>query len=233
MGNIFRYPRRRRSRACGANVLVLPGVLIVYVNVLHLLTMGMEHRETIVNIGALLFYLTLIFCSILVAYDELPKFWTFMYWLSPITYLIRDMFAVGIAHKTVEYSAQELSRLVAPKDLTCHEYLGPFIDFVGGAVSDLNAIGVCSFCPLAQTDELLKMFKIEYKQGSKHGHVSMLLQQSGTPVRKGRVGYDIGSYKLTDSLNRKADFNRIRFLEQYNSRRYCYIVLVSVPLWMT
>jgi ATP-binding cassette subfamily G (WHITE) protein 2 (PDR) len=90
----------------------------------HLLTVGMDHRETIVNMGALLFYLILIFCGVLVAYDELSKLWTFMYWLSPLTYLIRGMFAVGIAHKTVECSTQELILIVASSNLTCYEYFG-------------------------------------------------------------------------------------------------------------
>jgi ATP-binding cassette subfamily G (WHITE) protein 2 (PDR) len=128
-----------------------------------LLTVGMDHRETIVNIGALLFYLILIFCGVLVAYDELPKFWTFMYWLSPLTYLIRGMFAVSIAHKTVECSTKELILMVAPRNLTCHEYFGSFVASAGGALSDPNAVGACSFCPLARTDELLKIFKIEYR----------------------------------------------------------------------
>jgi ABC-type multidrug transport system permease subunit len=52
----------------------------------HQLTVGMDHRETIMNIGALLIHLILIFCGVLAAYDELPKFWTFMYWLSPLKY---------------------------------------------------------------------------------------------------------------------------------------------------
>jgi ABC-type multidrug transport system ATPase subunit len=64
----------------------------------HLVTVGIEDRETIANIGSLLFYLILIFCGILVTYVELPRFWKFMYWISPLTYLIGGMFATGVAN---------------------------------------------------------------------------------------------------------------------------------------
>jgi ABC-type multidrug transport system permease subunit len=53
--------------------------------------------------------------------------------------------------------------MVSPSNLTCHEYFGSFVASAGGALSYANAVGVCSFCPLARTDELLMIFKIEYK----------------------------------------------------------------------
>ncbi|KAF2478397.1 uncharacterized protein BDR25DRAFT_321393 [Lindgomyces ingoldianus] len=109
-----------------------------------LLTVGMEHRETIINIGSLLFYLILIFCGILVPYNDLPKFWTFMYWLSPLTYLIRGMFATGIVGKQVPCSAKELLKIPAPGFMSCKQYLAPFISSVGGMLSDDNATGFAS-----------------------------------------------------------------------------------------
>ncbi len=128
-----------------------------------LLVVGMEHRETIVNIGSLLFYLILIFCGVLVPYSQLPKFWTFMYWLSPLTYFVRGMFAIGVGHKPVHCDLVEFITLRIPNSRTCQEYLGPFIASMGGSIADPASAGTCQFCPLARTDELLTRYKIEYR----------------------------------------------------------------------
>ncbi|KAF2678680.1 P-loop containing nucleoside triphosphate hydrolase protein [Lentithecium fluviatile CBS 122367] len=77
----------------------------------------------------------------------------FTYWVSPLTYLIRGMFAVGVARKSAQCSATELLKLQVPEDMACHEYLSTFMASAGGG----------NYCPLARTDELLSMLKIEYK----------------------------------------------------------------------
>ena len=129
----------------------------------HLLTVGMEHRETIVNIGSLLIYLLLIFCGVLVQYSELPKFWIFMYWMSPFTYLVRGMFTAGVAKKPVICSSIELLSFAVQGNTTCGRYLQDFVDYAGGKIINPQSTNVCEYCPYADTDTLLRQFKIEYK----------------------------------------------------------------------
>lgn len=129
----------------------------------HLLTVGMEHRETIVNIGSLLFYLILIFCGVLVPYKALPKFWVFMYWMSPFTYLVRGMFVAAVARKTVLCSETEMLRLPLPRTVTtCGEYLASFARDAGGRIVNPDSTTTCHYCPFFDTDTLLAQFQIYY-----------------------------------------------------------------------
>ncbi|PSN72884.1 putative ATP-binding cassette transporter [Corynespora cassiicola Philippines] len=130
----------------------------------HLMTVRMEHRETIVNIGSLFVYLILMFCGVLVHYDDLPRFWTFMYWLSPLTYMVRGMISVGVVNKLVECSDIELFRITAPNGTGCGNYLDAYVSSAGGTIINPQSEDLCEFCPLQNTNTLLAQFKIEYSQ---------------------------------------------------------------------
>lgn len=123
----------------------------------------MEHSEAIVNIGSLLFYLVLIFCGVLVPYSGLPKFWTFMYWMSPFTYLVRGMFSAGVANKHITCSDIELLEITAQGNMSCGNYLQDFLSYAGGRILNPQSTSVCQYCEYANTNDLLAQFNIRYK----------------------------------------------------------------------
>lgn len=103
----------------------------------------------------------------MVPLDGLPGFWKFMYRVSPLTYLVGGMLAVGVAQKTIECSEIEILRFAAPQagNLTCGEYLAPFQEMAGtGRALNPGSMATCEFCPLSQTDAFLATSDIYYDQ---------------------------------------------------------------------
>jgi ATP-binding cassette subfamily G (WHITE) protein 2 (PDR) len=128
----------------------------------HVLIAGIEEDEAAVNIGQLLFYLMLIFCGAIKTKDELPRFWIFMYRVSPLTYMLRSMFAIGVVNRPVDCSASEVVLLPANPGMSCGEYLDPYVSVAGGRVNIPGSKGICQYCPLATTDEFLTILNMKY-----------------------------------------------------------------------
>jgi ATP-binding cassette subfamily G (WHITE) protein 2 (PDR) len=128
----------------------------------HVLIAGIEADETAVNMSQLLFYLMLIFCGAITTKAELPRFWIFMYRVSPLTYFLRSMFAVGVAGQTMTCSASELVKVPVAPNINCGEYLESYISGAGGRLENPSSMDVCKYCPLARTDNFLAIFNMAY-----------------------------------------------------------------------
>ncbi|KAL1612153.1 Multidrug resistance protein [Paraconiothyrium brasiliense] len=128
----------------------------------NLLIAGIEHVDTAVNIGQLVFYLILMFCGVLMPKAGLPGFWIFMYRASPLTYLIAGMIAVGVGSGRIVCSETELLKLAPPVGSTCGKYLDPYIEYAGGALVDGDATDMCAYCPLSDVSGFLDRFNISY-----------------------------------------------------------------------
>ncbi|KAF2875749.1 pleiotropic ABC efflux transporter of multiple drugs [Massariosphaeria phaeospora] len=131
----------------------------------HLLAAAIEVPQTAVNMGQPIFYLTIIFCGVLVPKDYLPRFWIFMYWMSPLTYLIRSIFAVGVSGQPVVCSPSELVMIPTPPDNnTCGDFLIDFIASSGGQITNPTARTACEYCPMRDTDQFLTFLSMDYSQ---------------------------------------------------------------------
>ncbi|KUJ19331.1 ABC transporter Cdr4 [Mollisia scopiformis] len=118
-------------------------------------SVGIEHAETAVQIATLLFWLSLVFCGVLVSPKDLPRFWIFVYRASPLTYFIDGILAAGLANTSIRCSEIEFLRLNPPSGLTCGDYLAPYIQFAGGYVNDTAALTECLYCPFADSNSFL------------------------------------------------------------------------------
>ncbi len=127
----------------------------------HLLIAGLEQAEAAANYGFLLFYLCLIFCGVLVPKDQLPRFWVFMYRVSPLTYIIAGLSAVGIANRTVSCLDSEFLILNPPSKMTCGDYLAPYLQSSGASLLNPKADTACRICPISKTDQFLASLNIE------------------------------------------------------------------------
>ena len=116
---------------------------------------GFETAEAGGNIANLLFSLCLIFCGVLANPDTMPRFWIFMYRLSPFTYLVSAMLATGVANTSVECAANEFMKFLPPNGTTCGEYMQTYIDAVGGYLQDENTTKECSYCTMSETNTFL------------------------------------------------------------------------------
>ncbi|KPM43984.1 ABC transporter CDR4 [Neonectria ditissima] len=128
----------------------------------HMAVAGVPTAEIGATLSLLLFMMTLIFSGVIVAYSALPGFWKFMYRVSPMTYIIGAMLSDGVAKQQVQCSDIEFLTLQPANNLTCGEYLDPFMQSAGGALQDPSSKDQCMFCSIAQTDTYLQAVGVDY-----------------------------------------------------------------------
>jgi ABC-type multidrug transport system permease subunit len=116
------------------------------------------------NVAQVLFSLCLIFCGVLATPDAMPRFWIFMYRVSPFTYLVDGMLSTGLANTLIECQARELLHFEPAGGLSCGEYLGSYMSAAGGYLVDENATNDCQFCSVKYTNVLLEQLGSNYSR---------------------------------------------------------------------
>ncbi len=94
----------------------------------------------------------------------MPRFWIFMYRVSPINYLVSSLLSVGLANTSIKCTALETLTVSPPSAQTCAQYLGPFIEMAGGALLNPDASTQCEYCPVADTNKFLANVSSYYGQ---------------------------------------------------------------------
>lgn len=123
---------------------------------------GIETAETAGNIAQLLFSLTLIFCGVLASPTNLPGFWIFMYRVSPFTYLVDGMLSTGLANTDIVCSSIEFVTFQPPSNTTCIQYMQPYIDVMGGYLSENGTTANCGYCSVRKTNVYLQGLSSSY-----------------------------------------------------------------------
>ncbi|KAL4914353.1 ABC drug exporter AbcA [Aspergillus aurantiobrunneus] len=120
----------------------------------HFMIAALDVAENAANLGSFILLLCLLFCGVLSTPDQFPRFWIFMYRVSPFTYLVGGMLSVGIADTNVTCAANEYLHF-DPVSGTCGEYMERYMSEMGGYLQDTMATSDCSFCPMATTNAFL------------------------------------------------------------------------------
>ncbi|KAF7560817.1 hypothetical protein G7046_g3318 [Stylonectria norvegica] len=123
---------------------------------------GFETAEAGANIANLLFMLCLIFCGVLATSDSLPRFWIFMYRVSPFTYLASGMLSTAVANAKVTCADNEYLNFMPTAGKTCGEYMMPYINATGGYLIDSDTTEQCTFCTVANTNAFLARVNADY-----------------------------------------------------------------------
>lgn len=150
------FPTQQRS----ALLFALTWTFLLFTSTFaHMAIAALDTAEAAGNLASALFSFSLIFCGVLATPDVLPRFWIFMYRVSPFTYLVQALLAVGLAGKTVQCAAEELKRFETPAanaTITCGKYMAAYMRERGGYLVDANARGECEYCALKSTDAFLE-----------------------------------------------------------------------------
>nr|ACN71232.1 ABC transporter ABCl1 [Colletotrichum lindemuthianum] len=123
---------------------------------------GFETAEAGGNIANLLFMLCLIFCGVLASPDTIPRFWIFMYRVSPFSYIVSGMLSTAVANTEVVCAANEYLHFNPPSGETCQQYLEAYINATGGYLLDGQATTDCQFCTIKDTNVFLAAVKADY-----------------------------------------------------------------------
>ena len=123
---------------------------------------GFETAEAGGNIANLMFTLCLIFCGVLARPNTLPRFWIFMYRVSPFTYLISGMLATGVANTNVVCAQNEILTLQPPGGQNCSSFLDPYKTATGGYIINGGATSDCQYCTVGDTNIYLAQVSSNY-----------------------------------------------------------------------
>ncbi|KAK4624500.1 ABC multidrug transporter F [Fulvia fulva] len=121
----------------------------------HVLIAGAPGEEIAGALGALFSIMLYAFCGILASPDALPRFWIFMYRVNPFTYLVSSLMATTIGQAPAFCAESEFQVFDAPAGQTCGDYLSQYMAANGGYVQDPQAVDVCRYCRLDNTNEYL------------------------------------------------------------------------------
>ncbi|KAF4618528.1 hypothetical protein D9613_009700 [Agrocybe pediades] len=109
-----------------------------------------------------LFSFVITFNGVMQPFSQLG-WWKWMYHLSPFTYLIEGLLGQAIGQQEITCSAVEYVTINPPSGSTCAEYMGPYISFAGGYLTNPDAQEGCRFCSVRTTDQFLEhAFNIFY-----------------------------------------------------------------------
>ena len=128
----------------------------------HMVIAGLDSAETGGNLANLMFSLCLIFCGVLAQPSTFPRFWIFMYRLSPFTYMVSGMLSIGLANSVVECAQNELIHFNPRPNQTCGEYIADWKASFGGKMHNPQATENCNFCAVEDTNVFLASISSSY-----------------------------------------------------------------------
>ena len=147
----------------GALMFLLMFVLFIFASTFaHMVIAAIEDAETGGNIALLMFQLCLMFCGVLASQTALPRFWIFMYRISPFTYLISAVLSTGLANTNVTCASNEYLIFDPQPGKTCIQYMQPYITVAGGYLQNPDATTNCSFCAISSTNTFLTAINSNY-----------------------------------------------------------------------
>ncbi|KAK5193529.1 ATP-binding cassette transporter snq2 [Exophiala xenobiotica] len=120
-------------------------------------------NELLASLLVPLFFLFVVsFCGVVVPPQQLLTFWRSWMWrLTPFTYLLEAMLGVIIHDQPVRCNQGEFARFPAPPGQTCQSYVEPYIRQAGGYVQ-VASDGLCEFCQYSNGDQFGQGFSVFY-----------------------------------------------------------------------
>ncbi|KAK9477636.1 ABC-2 type transporter-domain-containing protein [Lipomyces japonicus] len=113
-------------------------------------------------IAALLYSFVLSFCGVLQPQSLMPRFWIFMYRVSPLTYVVQSLLGSIFHERPVVCTEEEFNVFNPFPGMTCGEYAGEFAIQAGGYIDNLNATAACKFCKWRVADVYLESVNVDY-----------------------------------------------------------------------
>ncbi|KAF4555898.1 ABC-2 type transporter-like protein 6 [Elsinoe fawcettii] len=130
----------------------------------HMCIAALPDAQTASTVVTLLFAMSLVFNGVMQAPSALPRFWIFMYRVSPFTYWIAGLMAVQGAGREIVCSAAETNVFSPPLNQTCAAYLAEYLTMAPGRLQNPDATQDCRYCSLSSTDQFLGALGIRYDE---------------------------------------------------------------------
>ncbi|KOS21266.1 ATP-binding cassette transporter CGR1 [Escovopsis weberi] len=131
----------------------------------HMTIVWMPDEQTAASIVAFVSTLSLIFSGVLETPDALPAFWRqFLYRVSPFTYWISTIVSTSLHGRPVVCSQREMSVFNPPANLTCGEYLAPYLRVAPGHLQNPMDTSACRYCAFTVADQSIELSRIRWSE---------------------------------------------------------------------
>lgn len=85
-----------------------------------------------------------------------------MYRVSPFTYIIDGIVSTALHGRQIVCANNEMSIFNPPPNMTCGQYLQPYLQLAPGRLSNPDATSQCHYCQLSVADQYLEPRGIEW-----------------------------------------------------------------------
>lgn len=113
-------------------------------------------------IMSLLFNFTIAFTGVCQSPYLMPKFWKFMWRVSPLTYFLNNLLSLVLHERVVECSQYEYNYVNPPENLTCGQFLNDYFETNSGYVANPSEYSNCAVCQYRVGDEFLESVGMSY-----------------------------------------------------------------------
>ncbi|KAA8649577.1 uncharacterized protein ATNIH1004_002248 [Aspergillus tanneri] len=131
----------------------------------HLVISGFDFAEMASGLCNFLMLMCMYFCGIIARPDSFPRFWIFMYRVSPMTYLASAFLSATLSDAPMHCSETEVLSFMSPKNQSCEDYMAPYIASSGGVLlnpnTNENGGETCRYCPVDNTNQFLSSMGID------------------------------------------------------------------------
>ncbi|KAK7187971.1 ABC-2 type transporter [Paraphaeosphaeria sporulosa] len=144
-------------------VLLFSMQLLIYASSFAQMTIAaLPDAQTASGIVTLLTFMSILFNGVLQAPSALPRFWIFMYRVSPFTYWVGGIVSTLLHGREVICTENETSRFNPPSGQTCQAYMAEYLQAAPGQLQNPDATTDCMYCPLSNADQFLAGSNIYY-----------------------------------------------------------------------
>lgn len=160
------YTDALNSRSMLAFLVIWEGFLYA-TSASYLFIAGMDSDQAAGGVSMLCNIMGFIFCGILASPDTLPRFWIFMYRVSPFTYIVNSFLTTALANAPMYCSPAEMLSFAAPQNQTCAQYMASYMETAGGYLVNPDTKGGgtenCQFCAMDSTNQFLKNVNLNFE----------------------------------------------------------------------
>ncbi|KAH7156569.1 ABC-2 type transporter-domain-containing protein [Dactylonectria macrodidyma] len=125
---------------------------------------GFDSDEVAGGVVTLIMVMIFSFCGILAPPQDLPGFWTFMYRVSPFTYVVEGLLSTSMANAQASCEPNEFIKFTAPNDTSCGAYLKSYMERAGGYVNNPTAGNgsECQYCTISDSNSFLDSIQVSF-----------------------------------------------------------------------
>ena len=137
--------------------------LLIYASSFAQMTIAaLPDAQTASGVVTLLTFMSILFNGVLQTPSALPRFWIFMYRVSPFTYWVGGIASTLLHGRQVVCTESEVSRFDPPSGQTCQQYLSRYLQAAPGTLQNPQATADCRYCSIRDGDQFLAGSNIYY-----------------------------------------------------------------------